>query len=95
MVSLAVIDKAVAQHFRVAAADLARHGRRVGAAKIVAVELACRLTELSQRAIGEHDGGIGSAAVSTIHRKCPQWPACRGKAAGRRAAKIRFSGLSS
>jgi hypothetical protein len=69
VVSLAVIDKAVAQHFRVATADLARHGRKVGAAKIVAVELACRLTELSQRAIGEHYGGIGSAAVSTIHRK--------------------------
>jgi hypothetical protein len=69
VVSLAVIDKAVALHFRVATADLARHGRRVGAAKIVAVELACRLTELSQRAIGAHYGGIGSAAVSTIHRK--------------------------
>ncbi|MGO9108516.1 MAG: transposase [Thermoguttaceae bacterium] len=69
MVSLAVIDKTVAQHFRVVPADLARHGRSVGAAKIVAVELACRLTELSQRAIGEHYGGIGSAAVSTIHRK--------------------------
>ncbi len=68
-VSLTVIDKAVAKHFRVATTDLARHGRKVGAAKIVAVELACRLTELSLRAIGAHYGGIGSAAVSTIHRK--------------------------
>ena len=59
-------------------------GRKVGAAKIVAVELACRLTELSQRAIGEHYGGIGSAAVSTIHRKVrngqtpwkSRWPPC-------------------
>jgi hypothetical protein len=31
--------------------------------------LAYRLTELSQRAIGKHYGGIGSAAVSTIDRK--------------------------
>src|SRR5208337_3109980 len=69
MLSLAVIDKAVSRHFRVTPADLARHGRSVGAAKIVAVELACRLTELSQRVIGEHYGGICSAAVSTIHRK--------------------------
>jgi cysteine synthase len=63
------IDEAVARHFQVAREELARHGRSVGAAKIVAVELACRLTELSQRTIGRHYGGIGPAAVSTIHRK--------------------------
>jgi len=66
---IAVIDEAVSQYFQIAPEELARHGRSVGAAKIVAVELACRLTELSQRAIGKHYGGIGSAAVSTIHRK--------------------------
>ena len=69
VLSIDAIDEAVARHFEVTREDLARHGRSAGAAKIVAVELACRLTELSQRAIGKHYGGIGSAAVSTIHRK--------------------------
>jgi chromosomal replication initiation ATPase DnaA len=59
----------VARHFQIAPDDLARHRRSAGRPKIVAVELACRLTELSQRAIGKHYGVIGSAAVSTIHRK--------------------------
>jgi hypothetical protein len=67
--SIARIDEAVAAHFQMAPRDLARHGRSIGAAKAVAVELACRLTELSQRAVGEHYAGIGSAAVSAIHRK--------------------------
>ena len=69
VLSIAEIDQAVAQHFGIAQADLARHGRSAGAAKILAVELACRLTDLSQRAIGRHHGGIGSAAVSSIHRE--------------------------
>ena len=69
VLSIAEIDEAVTRHFQLAPEDLARHGRSAGAAKIVAVELACRLTELSQRAIGKHYGGVGSAAVSTIHRK--------------------------
>jgi REP element-mobilizing transposase RayT len=69
VLSIVEIDEAVSRHFKIAKEDLARHGRSVGTAKIVAVELACRLTELSQRAIGQHYGGIGSAAVSTIHRK--------------------------
>jgi hypothetical protein len=38
-------------------------------AKAVAVELACRLSGITQRAIGAHYGGIGAAAVSSIHRK--------------------------
>jgi putative transposase len=66
---IVAIDKAVAAHFGIERDDLARHGRSAGAAKLVAVELACRLTGLSQRSIGLHYGGIGSAAVSTIHRK--------------------------
>ena len=69
MLPIAEIDQAVAAHFRIDAGDLAKHGRSVGSAKAVAVELACRLTDLSQRSIGLHYGGIGSAAVSTIHRK--------------------------
>ena len=69
VLSIGEIDKAVSRHFRTTPEELARHGRSAGVAKIVAVELACRLTELSQRSIGKHYGGIGSAAVSTIHRK--------------------------
>ncbi|NUQ61800.1 MAG: hypothetical protein HUU20_04885 [Pirellulales bacterium] len=38
-------------------------------AKFLAVELACRLTGATQGEIGEHYGGITSAAVSTIRRK--------------------------
>jgi hypothetical protein len=59
----------VARHFQIAAGDLGRQGRSAGCPKIAAVELACRLTELSQRTIRKHCGHIGSAAVSTIHRK--------------------------
>ena len=69
VLSIKEIDEAVVRHFKITPEDLARHGRSAGVAKIVAVELACRLTELSQRSIGKHYGGIGSAAVSTIHRK--------------------------
>jgi len=41
----------------------------VGPAKFVAVELACRLTGMTQRVIGAHYGGITSAAVSNIRRR--------------------------
>jgi hypothetical protein len=67
--SLTEIDEAVARHFELAADDLGWHGRTAGRTKIVALELACRLTELSQRAIRMPYGGICSVAVSTIHRK--------------------------
>ena len=43
LVPLAEIDAAVAQHYRIDAAALRQHGRSVGEAKVVAVELACRL----------------------------------------------------
>ena len=66
---IAAIDKAVAAYFDIEPEDFARHGRSVGTAKIAAVELACRLTACLERSIGLHYGGIGSAAVSTIHRK--------------------------
>ena len=67
-VALADIDAAVARHYRIEEAALKEHGHRVGAAKAVAVELACRLADLSGRAVGEHYQ-IGSGAVSAIHRK--------------------------
>ncbi len=66
------IDAAVARHYGVDAERLQAHGRRAGVAKAAAVELACRLTDLTERAIGEHYGRISSAAVSAIHRKVRQ-----------------------
>ncbi len=35
----------------------------------IAVELACRLTGLTPRAVGAYDGGIGCAAASVARRK--------------------------
>jgi len=70
-IALDEIDHLVARHYRTDAATLKEHGHRAGAASAVAVELACRLAELSGRAIGAHYG-LGSAAVSAIHRKVPQ-----------------------
>ncbi len=63
------VDAAVVAHFGLDAEQLKRHGHSAGVAKFLAVELACRLTGATQRDIGEHYGGITSAAVSTIRRK--------------------------
>ncbi len=60
---------AVAGQYGIAAADLGRHGRRAGPAKMVAIELACRLTTLNQRQIGGHFGGITSMAVCMARRR--------------------------
>jgi hypothetical protein len=38
----------------------------------VAVELACRMTSMTQRAIGAHYGAISSGAVSNIRRRLRQ-----------------------
>lgn len=69
------VDAYVAADYRIAAADLKEHGNRSGPAKDVAVELACRLTGLSGRAVGMHYGGISAAAVSNIRRKVREGPA--------------------
>ncbi len=66
------IDAAVAKHYGIDVEQLRLHGRSAGEAKVVAVELACRLAGLSGRAIGAHYGKISSAAVSTTHRKVRQ-----------------------
>ncbi len=71
-VPLDEIDAAVAQRYGIDADQLHLHGRRAGEAKVVAVELACRLAGLTERAIGAHYGKISSAAVSTTHRKVRQ-----------------------
>jgi hypothetical protein len=44
-------------------------GHREGLAKFVAVELACRLTGLTQRDVGQRYGNVTCAAVSIIRRK--------------------------
>ena len=43
-VEIGVIDAHVADQYGIEATDLAKHGHRDGPAKLVAVELACRLT---------------------------------------------------
>ena len=68
-VDIETVDAYVARHYGIDPADLCEHGHRVGAAKFVAVELACRLTGLTQRAVGGHYGDMGSAAISVIRRK--------------------------
>jgi len=62
-VSLDEIDAAVARHYRVDPSLFSAHGRRVGPAKGIAVELAAELADLSSRAIGERYG-IGATAVA-------------------------------
>jgi len=49
------------------------HGRRVGSAKAVAVELAAQLADMSGRAIGEHYG-IGATAVGANRRRVVPQP---------------------
>lgn len=71
-VDIDTVDEYVARHYRIDAADLSEHGQRVGVAKSVAVELACRLTGLSGRAVGLHYGGISGSAVSNLHRRLRQ-----------------------
>jgi REP element-mobilizing transposase RayT len=66
------IDAAVARRYRIDRQDLQTHGHHAGSAKVVAVELACRLSGLTRRAIGGHYGRISASAVCAIHRKVRQ-----------------------
>jgi REP element-mobilizing transposase RayT len=63
------VERAVAKEFGVGIKALSLHGRRVGPAKRVAVEFACRLCGLTQRAAGERYGSITCAAVGKLRRK--------------------------
>jgi hypothetical protein len=63
------IARAVAEAYGIDAAVLRQHGRRAGEAKAVALELACRHTDLNQRQIGRHFGNITSMAVSMARRR--------------------------
>jgi hypothetical protein len=49
--------------------DADRERLGTGAAKFMAVELACRLTGMTRRAIGADYGGITSGGVSNIRRR--------------------------
>lgn len=53
-----MIDQVVGRKYRVLPDDLRRHGRAVGVAKMVAVELAARRSGETLRAIGQrrHQG---------------------------------------
>jgi REP element-mobilizing transposase RayT len=68
-VDVGLIDAQVAADFHVAPEQLQMHGHRGGLAKFAAVELACRLTGLTQRDVGQRYGNVTSAAVSIIRRK--------------------------
>ena len=67
-VSLEEIDEAVARHYGIDARWFSAHGRSVGCAKSVAVELAAQLADLSGRAIGEHYGICANAVVANRRR---------------------------
>jgi len=62
------IDLKVMEHFGKKIEKLKKRQRRDSVVKKTAVELACRLTGLNQRQIGEHYGGISSMAVSMIRK---------------------------
>jgi len=72
-VSLEEIDAAVARHYHKDPSLFSDHGRRVGPAKGVAVELAAQLSDMSSRAIGQHYG-IGSTAVAENHARLASRP---------------------
>jgi len=87
-VGLASISRAVAAEFGIAAEHLTQHGHRAGLAKAVALDLACRLTDLNQREIGQHYGGITSMAVSMARRRLQEDPRYTNPAMRRRIANI-------
>jgi putative transposase len=70
-ICVACVDAVVAEAFGTVVEVLRGNGHAAGAglAKAVAMELACRLTGLSQRAVGALHGGISSQAVSLARRK--------------------------
>jgi hypothetical protein len=63
--------------------DSGRH-----ASTAAAIELACRLTGWTPRAIGDYDGGISGAAVSVARRKIRAATAGETIAAERLLAKL-------
>ena len=68
-VPLDEIDAALARRYRIDRQELQTHGHHAGSAKVVAVELAYRLSRLTHRAIGRHYRRLSASAVCAIHRK--------------------------
>lgn len=64
-----VIDRVVSGKYGIRPEGLRLHGHAVGAAKLVAVELAARRSGKTLRAIGEHYGGITGQAVAMIRQR--------------------------
>jgi REP element-mobilizing transposase RayT len=69
-ISVDRVDEIVARDYGIVADALRAHGRSRGSgtAKTVAIELACRLSGLTQRDLGAHYGGISSQAVSLARK---------------------------
>jgi putative transposase len=63
------INQCVCEYYQVQPVELLRRGKIAGRVRRVAIELACRLSGLSQREIGQHYGGIRSQSVSKIRRQ--------------------------
>jgi chromosomal replication initiation ATPase DnaA len=70
-IPLGRIDELVAAEYVTGVEALKAHGRRkkTGTAKLVAIELACRLSGMTQREIGEYYGGVSSQAVSAARKR--------------------------
>jgi REP element-mobilizing transposase RayT len=82
------IDRLVARQCGVESADLKAHGHCTGPAKAIAIELACRLTGWTHRAIGAYYGGISCAAVSVARRRMRESPTAQTQFVERLFAKL-------
>ena len=67
-VSLEKIEEVVAQSYGITAEDLHGHGRKVGTAKGVAIELCCMLSGGSQREVAKRFGFKTDAGISRQRR---------------------------
>jgi REP element-mobilizing transposase RayT len=66
---LAAVEKAVQESCGLQREDLHCHGRHAGLAKAMAIELCCRLSGKSQRAVGEYFGYKTDAGVCRQRRR--------------------------
>ncbi len=73
-ISLDRIDEIVAREYVTGVEALKAHGRRkkTGTAKLAAIELACRLSGMTQREIGEYYGEVSSQAVSAARKRAKE-----------------------
>jgi len=67
--TLEQVNAAVSKAYGITPAALLEHGRSVGQAKRVAIELCCRLTGLPQRAVGKHYRGMSCTGVAYQRRR--------------------------